>query len=158
MTRDSSLLRPHPARLLLAAGVGVCLFVLTIGCEGAAGGPERAVVSGSVTYDGEPVEGGIIRFVPTKGTEAPVSGAQIKNGQYAADGKGGVPVGTHKVEILGYEAKVDPNAEPLPEFMIEEGAWSGKQYIPEKYNKQTELEITIESGSGKITKDFQLDK
>jgi len=31
-----------------------------------------------------------------------------------------------------------------------------EQYFPEKYNVRTELEITVEPGSSKITKDFDL--
>ena len=89
------------------------------------------------------------------GNSAVRVGREIKNGQYTADSKGGVPVGTHKVEILGYQA--DPNIEPVPEDVPGvEGGTPGEQYIPEKYNKQTELKLSIESGSGKITKDFQL--
>ena len=31
------------------------------------------------------------------------------------------------------------------------------QYLPARYNRQTELEITIESGSGPVTRDFALE-
>lgn len=32
------------------------------------------------------------------------------------------------------------------------------QYLPAKYNSKSELELTVESGSGPITKDFALEE
>ena len=127
---------------------------MTAGCGSS--GPERAVVSGEVTYNGQPVEKGTIRFLPTKGTETPPWGAHIVDGKYKAYGKGGVPVGTHKVEILGYRTRPGqvPTGEPPPGMTAEEAA--REQFLPPKYNTQTELEITIEPGSGSVITDFRL--
>jgi hypothetical protein len=86
----------------------VCVVVvaMTGGCGPS--GLERAVLSGTVTYQGQPVKEGLIRFIPIKGTEGPSWGAHIIDGRYKAAGKGGVPVGTHKVEILAYRTKPQP--------------------------------------------------
>ena len=82
--------------------VALCLLVTTsvIGCD--RGGLERAVVTGSATYRGEPIANGEIRFVPTEGTQGPISGGAITEGVYTADGLGGVPVGTYRVEIRAF--------------------------------------------------------
>ncbi|MBX9677372.1 MAG: hypothetical protein K2X38_01325 [Gemmataceae bacterium] len=59
--------------------LGALAFFAAIGC----GGPS-APVTGSVTYEGNPVEEGAITFLPTDGKEAS-RGAMIKGGRYAAD-------------------------------------------------------------------------
>ena len=41
------------------------------GCGSEATGPERVIVTGSVTFDGKPVSQGEIWFIPTAGREAP---------------------------------------------------------------------------------------
>ena len=130
--------------------------MMVIGCG--SGGPERVIVTGTVTYQGQPLKEGQIRFFPTEGTEAPMSGGDIVDGQYAIRVKGGVAVGTHRVEIVAH--RPDPRfrelTESLPPNATELERPPGQQYIPEKYNKSTTLEITIPPGSRKTTKDFEL--
>ena len=140
----------------LVGTVAAAVFVVAglTGC-GQSGGPERAVLTGKVTYQGQPVEDGKIRFLPIGDTKTPMWGAYICNGTYEAYGKGGVPVGTHKVEILAYHVRAGAaqsanSSDPL------QGLPTTKQYLPEKYNSRTELEITIDSGSGQIVRDFNL--
>jgi hypothetical protein len=119
-------------------------------------GPERVVVSGTVSYRGEPVKRGVIRFIPAVGTEAPVSVCPIQNGRYNCTFHGGVPVGKHKVDVTAVRGKQRPGA-PAPNPNIVGGDEAEmEQFIPEKYNTKTTLEITIPWGSGKITKDFDL--
>ena len=130
--------------------------VLFSGCGGDRG-PERVVVSGAVTYQGKPVSRGEIHFTPTKGSTGPISMAEIVDGQYRAAAQGGVPVGTQQVQILAY--RLDPRyreSDPCPPGKAP-GDWPPKQqYLPTKYNGQSELEITVEPGSGKIVRDFAL--
>ena len=123
------------------------------GC-GDRGGPERVEVSGTVTYNGQPVSEATIRFVPEQGSMAPVSGAQVKDGAYKADQRGGVPVGTHKIEIKAYR-KSEMSRPGTPD-LLEASKEQQEQYIPAKYNRQSQLEIAIEPGSGKIIKNFDL--
>lgn len=137
-----------PVVLLLA----VCC-VSAAGCR--RGGPERVVVRGTVTYEGEPVQYGQIRFLPAEGTEAPASGGYISGGRYVADGKGGVPVGTHRVEITGI--RPDPEFAHLADQLGDaEDELPTQQYIPEQYNTRSRLTITIPPGSRRIEKDFEL--
>ena len=137
----------------------LCAFLLALCCLPAAGcrrdGPERAVVTGSVTYRGEPLAEGQIRFVPASGSELPTAGAFVIAGRYTADGKGGVPVGTHKVMVEAYRivGRAQPNEEVEQSL---ETALARHQFLPPKYNAKTELEITIEPGARRITKDFDL--
>ncbi len=141
-------------RLLLCCVYIVAATLVGCGREG----PERVIVGGTVTYHGEPLPSGRITFLPTKGTKAPLSGAEIIDGKYTVDGKGGVPVGTHKVKITAQ--RVDPKfaerGDSLPSNYQDVGGPPMQQYIPEKYNARSELEITIPPGAGEITESFDL--
>jgi len=72
------------------------------------------VVSGSVTVGGEPVAEGQVRFVPIDGMSGPASLGRIADGHYRIESRGGVPVGTHRVEIVVYG----------------KGAWDGSGFEP----------------------------
>ena len=137
--------------------VFIMVLAAVFGC-GHHGGPERVVVSGTVTYQGQPVKEGQIRFYPTKGTQAPMSGGDIIDGKYVVEAQGGVPVGTHEIRIAAfrpdpryreYEKSLRPDASALEKP-------PKQQYLPEKYNTKTKLEITIPPGSSGNAKDFQL--
>lgn len=144
----------NAAWLLLALCLGP-MAALCAGC-GRGSGPERVVVSGEVTYRGKPVPQGRIRFTPLAGCPLPASGAPIIDGRYRADGHGGVPVGTHAVQIEAYEsAAPKPGAAPPP--MNPALAKIGRrQYLPAKYNSQTKLEFKIDPGSRAVVRNFDL--
>jgi len=109
---------------------------------------QRVPVSGSVTYLGQPVQDGQIRFSARPGTTAPAVVEMITDGRYATSKSGGVPVGEYRVEIRSY----DPNI-PLPKSMDDPPR---KQLLPAKYNTQSELELTVAAGQGEIIRDFEL--
>lgn len=127
-------------------------IVLAVACCCGCGpsGPERAKVSGSVTYMGKPIAQGTIRFIPTEDTKGPVASANIQQGKYEAVTKGGVVVGTNRVEITAVVPRKDPMSRDLAAM---EGA--GVQYLPTKYNRQSELTVKIESGKPAVL-DFNL--
>ena len=137
--------------------IGGLVTVSATGC-GSGDKYERVVVEGTVTFEGEPISYGQVHFVPSGGTRAPKVGAHIYDGKYVADSRGGVPAGTHRIRVLGYKPnprftnadgtlKPGVNAEDVPPV----------QYLPEKYNTATELEITISADSPTITHDLVLD-
>jgi hypothetical protein len=147
--------------LRLRVGVAWCLAwamaaTLLSGCNRDRG-PERVIVSGKVTYKGKPVENGAIRFVPAGKSSMPTAGAYIVNGQYVAESQGGIPVGAHKVQIEAYSVirSQNPSMRGSPASRLL-GDKRGDQYLPDKYNVNSELEITLPPGSGKFTKDFDL--
>lgn len=142
-------------RVCLAVTVGGVLATFLTGCGGDQG-PERVVVSGTVTYNGKPIPEGDIRFMPVAASAVPMAGAEIKDGKYKVDGRGGVPVGTYKIEIEAYRVEpsaVKPGETPPP--MMARGA-PRIRYLPKRYNVDSQLQITIEPGSPEITKDFNL--
>jgi hypothetical protein len=140
-------------RVSLALWLGCAL---TLACSSGCNrdrGPERVVVSGAVTYQGKPIPEGRIRFTPLPNFPVPVSGASIADGKYKVDGHGGVPVGTHKVQIEAYhKVAVKPGelAPPMSRGFV------GRQYLPKKYNDDTQIEIKVEPGSRDIVKNFEL--
>ncbi len=128
------------------------------GCSG--GGPEKAAISGRITFQGQPIEDGSIRFVPIKGTKGPATIGKISGGNYTATARGGVPVGTLRVEVMAFRPL--PGAKPYTKEEAEGnrgmavGDYPKKQFLPPKYNTNSTLEITIESGNKSVTKDIEL--
>jgi hypothetical protein len=131
----------------MTVGIAVASMVSGMGCR-RNDGPERVALSGSVTFQGRPVQEGQIRFVPLGATTAPVTIGAIRDGAYAMRGGQGVPVGTHRVEITAF----NPN-DPVP---MGPGSAPRKQLLPSKYNRQSELTITIQSGANALVRDFAM--
>ena len=101
-----------------------------------------------MTYQGQPVAVGKIRFSAKPGTSAPLIDEQITDGRYATTKSGGLPVGQYHVEIRSY----DPDAPPR-KYMSDPAP---AQLLPAKHNTKSKMEFTVESGQGDITKDFEL--
>lgn len=146
---------PHSKK----TGLALCLAALMTatllaGCGGQRG-PERVVVSGLVRYNGKPVRDGMIRFTPVAASTAPTSGAAIVDGRYRADSHGGVAVGTYRVLIEAYPAANHGSGIIARDTGAAKSGAPG-QYLPARYNTQTQLQLTVESGSREFTKNFDL--
>ncbi len=133
--------------LVLLLGVGTVLLSPLFGC-GRGDGIERVAISGSVTFQDEPVVDGQIRFIAQPGTKAPALIERISDGRYATTSSGGVPVGRYRVMIRSW----DPNS-PLPKGPDDPPR---PQLLPAKYNSQSMLELVVESGQGPLTQDYEL--
>jgi len=124
------------------------VLIMIGGCS-ASSGPEKVIVQGAVTFAGKPVANGEVLFYPIDGTPGSVSGGPIKEGQYTAKGRGGVPVGKHRVEIRAFRP---PSRPGQGDTAIEGGP--AEQYLPQKYNAYSELTCDIDASSA--TQDFNL--
>ncbi|MCS7304108.1 MAG: hypothetical protein NZ602_03235 [Thermoguttaceae bacterium] len=93
-------------------------------------GPQTYPVSGTVTFDGQPIPEGRISFVPEDGKAAPDS-APIVQGKFQFQ----VKAGRHRVEIVADRptGKVDPVMGMAPR----------ESYIPACYNSQTILRAEV---------------
>jgi len=111
-------------------------------------GLHQTIVRGQVTFAGRPVEEGQIRFVPQEGTAGPLSFAEIRQGEYFCDYQGGVPVGSHRVEIVAF----DPN-DPSPGGP---GVPPPEQLLPPQYNRQSQLTLQVTDETSPMTHDFAL--
>lgn len=119
--------------------------LLTAGSSGCGQkGPEKYQVSGTVTFAGAPVSNGDIIFIPENTSLAPEAGA-IAGGRYSAL----VKPGKCRVEITALN--IGPNT---PVIM---GSPIAANYIPEKYNRQSELTAEIQPRDGNVF-DFPLNR
>ena len=135
----------HPWRwagvLLLIVGPA-----LLIGCSGPDAGPPRYSVTGTVTFDGEPVNDGQVLFLPADG------GGQPDAGQLGAGGKFEfqVTAGKKRVEITGFRKTGEITDEDTQETMPVTEA-----FIPARYNTESELTVEVKP-NGENTHKFDL--
>ena len=141
------------ARRPVCLAMAVFLASLVVGC-GSGGSP--CSVSGEVTFEGQPVVDGNIRFNPVGGTPGPGASAKIKDGKYQIPTDQGMLAGKHVVLITATRSTGRM-------IKIEESLGSGPaereeivQYVPDRYNRKREL--TYEATPGENTKDFPLTK
>lgn len=128
-----------PKKCLGALSAALIVAVAIGGC-GRNSGPARVRVTGTVTYQGKPVEEGQISFRPIDGKANPVSGAEIIGGKYEVIA-GGVPVGAHRVEIVASR----PVPLPPGKSSVDYGDLGVpmEPYIPPKYNRESELKVEL---------------
>jgi hypothetical protein len=137
---------------LLTAVIASC------GCGGS--DSQRVVLTGAVTYQGEPVANGTVLFAPCDGTTGPSIVAKIVDGRYRTDSQGGLASGNYRVEILGYRKGAGDRQSPGPAPQVGPPAHANapQQYLPEKYNVKTQLKTKVDAGAGSLTQDFTLAK
>lgn len=127
----------------------VCLAMI-VGCAGPAANPNRPAtvqVSGTVTYEGQPVEGATVAFLPKTPSDPGASGRTDASGKFTLTafepGDGAVPgsylVTVVKTEIEGGDVVQEDStvAPPTP-----------KSLIPEKYNNPQGSGLTADVKEG----------
>jgi hypothetical protein len=124
--------------------IAIVPLLVVLGCN-SVDHPDLGYVEGTVTLDGEPVEGAYITFFQ-QGSR-PSSGKTDENGYYELyytnTAKGATP-GEHTVRITTHEAGDES-----------EGIEGTEEKIPAKYNANTELTRTVEPGNNEIN--FELE-
>lgn len=88
-----------------------CLAVF-IGCAD----DGKYTVSGSVTYKGQPVPSGEIRFTPDKGNQGPAVLARIKEGTFSTPKDKGLLGGSYQLRVSGYGAAGNTKDPTAPDF------------------------------------------
>ena len=126
----------------IRSAVVLLLGLVLAGCDQ---GPPQGTVKGTVTLDGQPVDGGVITFVPADGNSQPEA-VTITVGEYTVT----MPVGDKRVEI--YWA---PSGGGVGDTATQ-GREQIVQRIPAKYNAQSTLTHTVVKGEAR--KDFALTK
>ncbi|MBI1347798.1 hypothetical protein GC163_16100 [bacterium] len=135
-----------PFRLLLLTSL-ICL-----GCGGTQSVP-RAAVRGEVTWNGEPVETGVVLFVPEANTPdsatSPVP-AKIAQGRFELTEEEGPPVGTHRIEIRASRKTGKRTPEPTPAMKRFDPTLTSveivQQYLPPRFNDNSTLSKVVEPG------------
>ena len=123
------------------------------GCGGDRG-PERVVLAGKVTYNGKPIAEGEIRFVPAASSAVPAAGAENQRWQVQGrcQRRRSHRNAQDRDRSLPSRSRARKPGQPAPPM----AAAFRIQYIPKRYNVDSQLQITIEPGSREITKDFDL--
>ena len=127
------------------------LFVLTCFFCYAGCGDGKSSVTGSVTFDGQPVKSGTITFVATEGQLVREGGA-IRDGEYEVT----LPPGKYKIEL---------NAQKLLRKQKQKGFDGDEEEVditdelfPPRFNTNTELSEVIKPGSNALKFDLKNDR
>jgi len=141
--------------------------VLALGCGGQqdAGRPKTVPVTGTVTHNGEPVEGATVAFQASGGSQSAI-GVTDAGGKYTLttfeSGDGAVP-GAYQVKIFKYKVETGPAAAGedsdnyVPPAEGEEAA-EAENLLPAQYADPTTSGLTATVGeSGDNTFDFPLE-
>ena len=97
---------------------GGCLLLVLVGCGS---GTKLAGVVGTVALNGQPVESGVISFIPAQaGGDQVAVGTPIAKGTYELAAQRGLPPGTYRVEIrwprpTGRTLPSPPGSDPIVE-------------------------------------------
>jgi hypothetical protein len=120
------------------------LLLVTPGCGETR--DDLAAVTGNVKLDGQPLPDAIVKFIPQGGKGVVAVGKTDGNGHYylmASRTAEGASIGQNKVRITTYDI-LDQGGKQVPV----------PEKVPTKYNSETELAVTVESGDN--TFDFDL--
>lgn len=137
----------------LRFAAGALLAVVVAGC-----GSNLAQVSGTVSYDGKPVEQGSIIFETTGARPATgkIVGGKIVEVTTNRPGDG-APPGSHKVAIHAFASSGSAvTANPGDATGI--ASMQTKSLIPTKYNNPATSGLTVELKPGKNEVNFELKK
>jgi hypothetical protein len=118
------------------------LSCFMVGCGSGSTGPQTYAVSGTVTFDGQPVKSGDILFEPEAKGESP-DGGKITDGKFsfrAKQGKMKVKISASR-EVPGKTTKGAMGEEIVTK----------EDFIPERYNATTELSETVKTSGNTFT-------
>jgi hypothetical protein len=160
------------------SSIAISILALVAGCSDDSGLASRYRVTGTVTYNGKPLERGNISFVP----DAPggrAAGGTIADGQYSLTTQtpddGALP-GKYKVSVVATEAdpsKVNLNpgkrggaplteeqkqtiAAAYPQKVAAKAAAAAKRLIPAKYSSSETSGLSFEVKEQSNTANFEL--
>jgi len=132
-------MRPVFRLAFVVLGLG---FLIVAGCS-RQDGPPRYRVTGTITYDGQPVPQGSILFLPdsSKGNDGPGGSAKIVDGKFDTK-TGQSPIGgPHRVMIEGFRENFDPLRLPQPLFR----SYTTVHDLPKA---DTRIDIQVPKGGG----------
>ena len=165
-------------RAVCSALLAFLLVVAAPGCGDSSGLGRRYPVSGSVTYNGTPLEHGTISFAPADGTGR-AAGGTITDGRYSLtthDSDDGALPGKYRVSVVakladpskvdlkikksreGRETEAEKQAMAIvyPQKVAARAAAAAKNLIPPKYSSPETSGLTFEVKEQTNTADFPL--
>ena len=145
-----------PNRALAWLFVLGCVLVIAGGCGSGVRPIDGSVpVSGTVTFNGQPLEQGMVRFAPEGGGKTQPATGQIKNGKFTMQttaSSPGVVAGKYKVSIISNKPFTPPPLKPgtPPDSKTK---LEPESLIPKKYNdiKTSGLEADVTAAVTALT-------
>ena len=116
------------------------LLLLFLGLTGCESGDGRFSIQGNVQFDGTPVEEGKILFLPSDETLSQAV-SEISSGSYSIGESSGVFEGNYKVQIYAYRGTGE--IIDLGPLYGNEKREKREQFLPEKFNLNSELTVSI---------------
>jgi hypothetical protein len=106
---------------LVALGIGAVAMSFSGGCGGNVPPPGPATVRGKVTFNGQPVAGGLVIFTPDPqrgGHGKPACAETASDGSFLLqlDKSDHIPAGWYRVALMPAPVLPDPNAPPAAVF------------------------------------------
>lgn len=128
-----------------ACSAGFLLVVFFV--PGCGGTTSLATVNGTVTLDGKPLKEGLVTFVPIDGKGQPADG-KIVDGKFSVAIKPGeVKVMFSAPKVVGKKKMYDTPDAPTVDDV--------KELIPERYNAQSQIKLTVKGGTQSETYELQ---
>ena len=127
-----------PTRLLYIAAIVSCA-----GCADPDDPYGRLALSGTITFEGQPLDEGLIDFLPAESGRGAGARAMIRDGRYTIPSHQGVTPGTYRVVITSAEPIMSQPTDGTPAKAL---PLPGKERIPPEFN--TESQHTIEATAG----------
>jgi hypothetical protein len=128
------------------------------GCSDTGDNLPREAITGSVTLDGQPLNGAI-QFTPSSNASGGVAvggGSPIVDGTYSVAREQGLVPGKYKVAINAASAPASSSAGKSGDPGRAPSAIRPKELVPAKYNSATTLEAEVKEG-GSNRFDFKLE-
>jgi len=99
-----------------------------------------ARLSGKITCNGRLLPRGTIRLVPTGANDRPMEilGGRVVQGRYSL---AEVPIGSYRAEVTAFRVSGGTESEEGEVESLE-----AEQYLPDRYNEQSELRVTVGRG------------
>ena len=135
-----------PSSLPSFPSVRILLFLLGLSIAGCSDG--KSTITGSVTFDGQPVTSGSITFIK-QGGELTREGAVIQGGSFRAT----LPPGTYKLEVNGQ--KVVGKRKQKAFDGTDEEVEITEEAFPPRYNTKSELIEEIKPGANALKLDLK---
>jgi hypothetical protein len=118
--------------------------------------PRRFALEGQVTVDGAPLEAGAMAWIPMAGTVGPTCGGSIARGRFAIPASEGAREGEYRVEITASRQSERADSPSLDGMTM---GYSVIQYLPARYNSESELVATVtRGGKNRYTFDLTTEK
>jgi hypothetical protein len=137
------------------------LFSLYLASCSGESAPQRIAAHGTVKLDGELLQKGQIRFIPSGDTSGPSAAAPIVDGKYLFTEDDGPIVGTNRIEIeaTDYLGFAMDDEQAFAKFAESGGTRDKKRTqnpVPEHYNRHSTLVRTIDADKQPLF-DFNLE-